>query len=512
MKKRVIISIAVILSISLLLLIFAIFKLYIEAEKVQRNIFTSEVITTGNEVVDRIDALLKEDTLPVFESDNTLPDSTSPVLFQKNAKKFILDPSRLMPIGVVKSTINYLKNDVIITEYDTIYFDTTYNKSFSLTNTPWESDLPAEEIKKIIASSGFNIDLIEMDSNTRKLLNADYLHRIIKETLVKQKINADFDFALYNSFTSNFVVLPQKISPNEILKSTYIFSLKSSDRFSTSHYLVLHFMNERGVFLKRMWLIITLIALFLLISVSIVVYIFRMLFRQKRIAEIKNDFINNITHEFKTPISTISLACEVLNDSNMLANEEIRSSYISIIEDENDRLKKMVDNILQLAQLKKGQLPMSIEKFDIHTVINHVCDIFSLQISTKNGSIIKELHADNSIIFADITHIENILINLIDNAVKYSTEKPKIIISTHGDKKHITISIADNGIGISPKNQKKIFEDFYRESSGNVHNTKGHGLGLYYVKQIIELHGGTISVESKENQGSKFIISLPYKK
>ena len=514
MKKRVIFSVALVLGIASFMLVVTIFQLYKEAEKVQRSIFTSEVLSAGSQVINKIDNLLKGDTLLALEMRKEIDDSTAFVVLQKHAKKFLLDSARLHPVGVIRTTISYMRNDVVITNYDTVYFDTTYNKTFAAYNFPWENDISLTDFTDVISKnrSKKHIDLIEMDTNTINLLNEQYLNRIIKEALQETNINADFDFALYNAVTTQFVVLPRIVTPETILKSEFVFSLKPLERCSAPHYLIIYFKAERRIFFQRMSTITSLITLLMTIIAIFSSYTLYHLYRQKKISEIKNDLINNMTHEFKTPISTISLACEALSDKDMLTNDQTRSTYISIIDDENERLKKMVNNILQLAQLKKGQLKIEVEKFDIHELIKHICDNFSLQISSKNGKIFQYLYAQNPFIFADITHIENVIINLIENAIKYSPENPAIVIRTANEKKNIVISIADKGIGISKKNQKKIFHEFYRISSGNVHNTKGHGLGLVYVKKIIELHEGAVSVRSAPEQGSIFTIILPNKK
>lgn len=512
------VSIAVVVCVSVFFLIVSILHLYREAEKVQKNIFTREVISVGNDVVDRIDRLLREDSL--YHQVDTLVavDSVGDLgrgMYQKIHKSFLVDPSRMLPVGVVNTTINYLENDVTISNSDTLFFDTTYKKMFSLNSSILESSLEDSLPKSLyveMMKTPIDLNKIEMDSVTKMLLNRKYLNRIIREEFADENIDLDFEFGLYNSFTTQFVVISDNVNPGELLKSQYVFSLKNSDRFCTPHYLIIAFPSERIIFLHRMGVIVGLISAFFVIIIFVVIYIFYQLFRQKRIAEVKNDFINNITHEFKTPISTISLACEALSDKDMMSNEEVRSSYISIIYDENNRLKNLVNNILQLAQLKKGQLQINLEKFNINDLINHICEAFMLQIRSRKGMLTKNLDESKPIIIGDYIHIENILVNLLDNALKYSPGNPEISVSTQCGKRDLVIKISDKGMGIPKKNLKRIFDDFYRVNQGNVHDTKGYGLGLHYVKSIVKLHGGTISVESVENQGSTFIITLPYKK
>jgi signal transduction histidine kinase len=511
MKKRVIFSFAAILIVATSLLLATIFQLYKDAETVQRSIFTTEVLNAGTEIVTKIDQVLKGDTMPIVASVNVPVDSTQAILFQKHAKKFILDTDRLQPIGVIHSTINYMRNNATITTYDTVYFDTTRYKTILPYPMPWETDLAAfianQNARRGI--KGIDIDFIEMDSNTIRLLNKDFLYRIIKASLVAQNINGEFHFALYNAYTTQFVVPPDELVIERILQSEFIFSLKPSDKFLAPHYLILYFPSERLILLKRNSFITTLIAVFVSIILLLFVFMIFSLYRQKRIADIKNDFINNMTHEFKTPLSTITLACDALSGESMAKSN--REAYISIIADENERLKLMVSNILQLAQLKKGQLNLQLESCNIHELITQICDSFSLLIKSYHGELKEYLYAEHYTLMVDKMHIQNVIINLIENGIKYSPGQPKIAIRTENDKKNLLISISDTGIGMTKKSIKHIFNDFYRVPTGNLHNQKGQGLGLVYVKKIVELHNGSISVMSELDEGTTFCILLPLK-
>ena len=514
MKKRLIIPVSALLVTTSILLLLAIFKLYTEAEKVQRSIFASEMLSAGSSMVNKIDAVLKGDTIDDFYMEDRGDESAT--LFRKYSKKFILDSLSQKAIGMIRSTISFTENDVPVTQYDTTYFDTTYLDLFPYTPTQWQTDFEVAPIdnSSVIGNSKKREkkDLIEMDSNTTSLLNRDFLNRIIKESLGNIAQKYQFDFALYNELTGRFVVLPSTTAPEVILKSEYIFSLKQSDRYYAPHYLIIHFPLERGIYFQMMKSIALLILFFLGIILVISGLTLYYLYRQKKLTDVRNDFINNITHEFKTPIATISLACEAMADKEIIEDTATREAYASIIRDENERLKNMVNNILQLAQLKKGQLKINVEKFNIHELIKSVTESVALQISSRNGVLALKLEARNPIIFGDKTHIENVIINLVENAIKYSKESPDINISTQNDKKYLVISVKDHGIGITKKNTKKIFEEFYRISKGNVHDTKGFGMGLDYVKKVLSLHGGNITVESELNKGSVFTLYLPNKK
>jgi two-component system phosphate regulon sensor histidine kinase PhoR len=259
-----------------------------------------------------------------------------------------------------------------------------------------------------------------------------------------------------------------------------------------------------------MWLLLAVSIIFMVALIFSFYYTISTIFKQKKLSEIKNDFISNMTHEFKTPISTISLACEVLSDKTVEKSPERVNNYVKMIGDENKRLSLLVENILQTAILDKGQFKLKIQSIDIHTLIEQTITNIKLQVENKEGEISVQLNAEKSIVNADRVHVTNIIFNLIDNALKYTYEKPNIKISTRNAMDGILISVKDNGIGISKENQRRIFDTMYRVPTGNIHNVKGFGLGLSYVKAVVEKHGGSISVESELEKGSEFTVYIPF--
>jgi signal transduction histidine kinase len=223
----------------------------------------------------------------------------------------------------------------------------------------------------------------------------------------------------------------------------------------------------------------------------------------------KNDFINNMTHELKTPISTISLASQMLKDQSVVKDAHSMNHISHIIEDETKRLTYQVEKVLHMAVFEKGQIKLKLTELDLNSLVSLATSNFELQVKNKDGRIITYLDATNPIIMADEVHLSNVLFNLLDNAVKYCYEEPNIIVGTRNGNDELIFYVEDNGIGISKENIHRIFDKFYRVHTGNVHNVKGFGLGLSYVRKIVEEHGGKLRVESELNKGSRFEIILP---
>jgi two-component system phosphate regulon sensor histidine kinase PhoR len=231
--------------------------------------------------------------------------------------------------------------------------------------------------------------------------------------------------------------------------------------------------------------------------------------RQKKLSIIKNDFINNMTHELKTPISTISLASQMLQDGTIINTPKTVEHVSKVINEESKRLSFQVEKVLQMAVFNEGRLKMKFKEFNLNETIRTVLNNFDIRIKNKNGALKSELNAQSTIIKGDEVHITNVMFNLLDNAMKYSNGDPEITVSTEDRNDHVVVMVKDNGIGIPKEHQTQIFDRFYRVPTGNVHNVKGFGLGLSYVKQVIDLHNGKIKVDSAVNKGTVFSIFLP---
>jgi two-component system phosphate regulon sensor histidine kinase PhoR len=331
------------------------------------------------------------------------------------------------------------------------------------------------------------------------------LEFLLHNEFEKRNIKTDFEYGIYDCTNEkmvygNYVSLGQ----GKDQQTKKEFPLLSSQ----GYYFGVQFPNQNAQLLNQMgiWTFSSIVLIVVLLFFGYTLFV---ILKQKRLSEIQRDFINNMTHEFKTPLATISVSTEVLKDPSIIHNPERLNNYTAIIEKESIRLRHHVDRVLQLASSTKDDLTLNKEKIDIHKLIEEVILDFELQIHSKNGEFIKHFSATNSFVNGDMLHLQNAFYNLFDNAIKYATEKPTITIKTEHTKKRISIAITDNGIGIAKENQSRVFENFYRVPTGNVHNVKGFGIGLSYVKTIVDSHQGTITLKSELEKGSTFTITFP---
>ncbi|MCW3116638.1 MAG: histidine kinase [Chitinophagaceae bacterium] len=288
----------------------------------------------------------------------------------------------------------------------------------------------------------------------------------------------------------------------------------AGENLSADEMLIVTVPDYKNIVLKSLRGNIITAIFFTIIIVTAFYLTIRTMLRQKKLSEIKNDFINNMTHEFKTPLATISLAVDALKNEKVMGNAEKMTYFSSIIKEENQRMNRQVETILKAALMEKQEVQLLLRPLHIHEVIKEVVSNFTLQLEDKKGKAGLELNATNDLVDADEVHFSNLINNLIDNSIKYAKDNipPHINVTTSSTDKKITIRLEDNGIGMGRETVKRIFEKFYRAHTGNIHNVKGFGLGLSYVKTMVEAHGGEIKVESILGKGSIFNIELPLKK
>ncbi len=385
-----------------------------------------------------------------------------------------------------------------------------FKKDLANISTPTEYELFNRK-SKLIGRNISNMMSLANKKPIEKRINERLLDSLINYELIKYGINTHYEYGIYSPSRNSMLIQKTGMYPNKLLsEESFHFALFPSDIQGSPGLLVVYFPNEQRFLISKMWLLLFVsVVLIVIIIVSFYTAI-STIFKQKKLSVMKNDFINNMTHEFKTPISTISLVCEAMKDKDIQKTQEIYDNYIGIIDDENTRLQVMAEKILQTAIIEKGKLSLKKEWVDIHEIILEDIRKIKIQIEKRGGEIFTDLKAENVKLKVDRLHITNVVLNLLDNAIKYTLDEPEILISTIESSSGITISIQDNGIGISKANQHKIFEKLFRVPTGNVHNFKGFGLGLSYVKAVIDKHGGSIQLTSELKKGTTFNVFLPY--
>jgi two-component system phosphate regulon sensor histidine kinase PhoR len=372
---------------------------------------------------------------------------------------------------------------------------TVANQIFDINNTPSPAMNPVKQV-----STNYFIVMVNGE------VDATLLEFLLRSEFEKRNIKVDFEYGVYDCTSEKMKYgdyVPLQTAKEKVTNKklpawnhyAYYFGVQFPNREA-------HLLNQLGI-----WSFSTVVLLVVIIFFGYTLFV---ILKQKRLSEIQKDFINNMTHEFKTPISTIAVSTEVLKDPNIVYQPERLLNYTTIIEKENSRLKQQVERVLQMARLDKEDIGLKKETVDVHQVIQDAIKNTSGALHEKNGSISCELKAAKHSVEADKLHLTNVLYNLIDNAIKYCKTSPQILIRTSDANKKLMIEIVDNGIGISPEHQKRVFQKFYRVPTGNVHDVKGFGIGLNYVKSIIETHKGNIKLESELGKGCNFKITLPH--
>jgi len=369
----------------------------------------------------------------------------------------------------------------------------------------------------ILTKSGILDDImggfIELDIYKSVLDRVDtqVLDSMLQAALMDRGIRATYVYGIFNRLQQAEYKSPlAEPHLQNLAVNGYRAQLFANDAIAEPNYLRVFFPNERRYLLGSMWLMLVTSGVLMLVIMFLFSFSIGTIYKQKKLSDIKNDFINNMTHELKTPIATISLACEALNDPDMQKSATGMTSYLGMINEENKRLGVLVENVLRTSIFENGDMKLRIEQLHLHSLIEQVIHNIDIQFKKRKGELITHLLAEDAVIEGDSLHITNVIYNLIDNAVKYADGPPQVIVTTRSEPGGVTISFQDNGIGISKENQKKIFDKLYRVPTGNIHNVKGFGLGLSYVKGVVEKHGGHVSVSSELKKGSTFTIYMPY--
>ena len=337
----------------------------------------------------------------------------------------------------------------------------------------------------------------------------DQLDSLLHTELKKKSIDIPYDYAIINPRSGRLIEISKDYSNERLLQSHFKTNLFPNDVTNEPNLLVIDFPSQEKYLMSKIWFPLSSSALLILIILICFGYAVFTIVRQKKISVMKTDFMNNMTHEFKTPISTIGLAIEALLDPTIPQKISMKMKYLGIIADENKRLESQVADVLQMAQLDKNELKLNLVTVDLHAIIQQAVDKISIQMERKLGHLKLALNASQFKLKGDEAYLLGVLLNLLDNALKYSNDAPNIMIRTQNIRGQLICSIKDHGMGMSKEAQRSIFQKFYRVASGNVHNIKGFGLGLAYVKEIITLHHGSIEVESELKKGTNFIVKFP---
>ena len=527
MSKRIFVLLLVLMSVSLIGIIFIqyffILKNYEENNKqfsinvnyvleettsdVERNEFRKYVRKfrdlIANEALVDVDTLSIQNLIIIDEN----PEKRETIIY----KNGVIEENLIIP-----KTKSYIDDIIdVISERENISIKRLSNqreeKVFS--NRRIEDNLSPEEFllkvgkisksKEVLFESAYN-DISKRNPIEERIGDINKFEKIIERNLERMNINLDFEYAIFDQDSIT------KISSEKFdLSNQSYSSLIFKDENDLSNYSLKVAFPGRTPFLLGS-LVSVIITSIIFTSIIIIAYVttILLLLRQRQISQIKTDFINNMTHEFKTPIATINLALSAIKNPKTIVNKDKVKKYLQMIYDENNRMHDQVENVLMISHLERNQLNIEKTKQDINEIIDLAISHVSLIVENNNGNIITEKDADNSMVIGNETHLINVMVNILDNAIKYNDNSPEIFIKTLNIGSRVLIEIKDNGIGMSKAVQSKIFEKFYRKQTGDLHDVKGHGLGLAYVKKIIAFHNGNITVDSAVGKGSKFTIQL----
>lgn len=341
-----------------------------------------------------------------------------------------------------------------------------------------------------------------------KQYDTTFIDSVLKAQFVQKNISPGFAYALIRSGSDSILYASDKKYSEELLHKGIRYILNDRVTFIKPFYISVYFPEKNSILLQKVWLTLALSTLILLGLATGFWYFLKVINRQKRLSEMKNDFINNMTHEFNTPISNIALSIETILSNRQLSADKTEK-VLHIISSENDHLRENVQRILQVASIDKGKLTTDFKPVNLVKLIRQVTAVFELALQEKGGEINIQCATDKVIIMGDETHLINMFYNLVDNAIKYCKRVPEINIYIKQDAMHTSVSIRDNGIGIAKEHLQHIFDKFYRVPHGDKHDVKGFGLGLNYVQYIVDLHGGMISVHSIVDEGTRFDIEFP---
>lgn len=372
--------------------------------------------------------------------------------------------------------------------------------------TKKEYDSSIVNIEKVISQVA--VEFSTEDMSIHEKIKITSLDSILGKNLADKGISVNYSYGIINEKNDSLEFVSKNYSEPENEQNRFSVLLFPEKVVSDSYLLEVNFNDFNKQIYKSMAFMLTTSMFFTFFIILIFILAINTIMKQKKMSEIRADFINNMTHEFKTPIATISLAVDTLSNKKIRNDDEKFSNFTQKIKQENKRMNNLIENVLKMALVEKKDFKLNKETIDIHDIIISAIDGVLIQVEKKGGKITADLQAENTIINIDILHFTNVMYNLLDNANKYSENEPEITVFTKNTESGIEIKVSDKGIGMSKDEKSRIFDKFYRVTKGNIHNVKGFGLGLSYVKQIVEAHGGQITVDSDKGKGSIFKIII----
>ncbi len=474
----------------------------------QANHFIQRFIPRPNNSYEKVDSSKNNKITPHFPTPNAEKRlSPKDVLTKRPEIKTPLGHSRFEAHIEIQS--NGKPKQVIIAQ-DNIDFN---EETFKLMEDSINRLLSEQNSSNIISFfNQFSYEFEMRSSDISRRVDTDNLTRILDYELNTRGIDLDYEYGVIDRNTGSLTNLCSEKYSRDRSNFSFVANLFPNDIFRNWSPLAvdIYFPNQELFIYKSLNLLLGLSLIFTLFILITFYYTFRTILNQKKLSEIKSDFINNMTHEFKTPIATINLATDNIANPMIIEKPEHISSFLKIIKEENKRMNNQVERVLQMSLIEKKDFQLVKVKTDLHVLVNAAVDKIKLLAEQKSAEINTQLKADLTVFNVDEVHFTNVVMNLLENALKYTQVAPKINISTINTKNGIEISVTDNGIGMSKEQQAKIFEKFYRVTKGNIHNVKGFGLGLSYVKVILDQHNGNIFVKSKLGEGSTFTLFLPF--
>ncbi|NND88626.1 MAG: HAMP domain-containing histidine kinase [Flavobacteriaceae bacterium] len=516
MNKKIFVLLIILMTMSLLGIMFVQGYWISNAYQTQEEQLDFNVLQSLKEVASQVNRRETEDYYNVYSGIIDSTDTPDNISFSELIYRTGRDDTSetyIFSDGVVEQDYKFSSNPFDI-ELDSFQFKRITNKKTTTKIVDGIDNTMPSQNEQVVFSRLKDYERYQFENFFKNISARTPIHkRVLKEeldSLLGQEfkdrgIESNYEFAIYSNDlatkvrSKRFVLKP---------KTTYSEPLFENEALNANYDLYVNLVDKRKFVFGAISGMAILSLLFTAVIVIAYASALRQILRQRQISQIKTDFINNMTHEFKTPIATINLALDALKNPKVKNNEEFLGRYLQMIRDENKRMHAQVENVLRISKLEKNELDLPKERIKLHDIIEDAISHVSLIVEDREGYINCHLGALKSSVLANESHLTNVVVNILDNAIKYSEEAPKIDVFTENVKNTIILKIRDQGIGMTKASQKKIFQKFYREHTGDIHNVKGHGLGLAYVKRILDDHDAQIFVESEKDKGSTFIIKL----